>query len=318
MSNGSCGAWSTASVCTVTTDGATFATASVIALLPALRDLVVGADATTPDDCAADRSGAREQPIATRTATNAARRRRRQMVIAVAMHHHALDVELARIPHGVEKQRVRRRGRRHLAVVGGREQTRDVAERPPTGGDVEHRADEESDHVMQESVGFDLEHQPAWPIAPPRVAHATAVIVMGRRRARYGEGPEAMLALERGRPPHPERRAVEGLPERQLVPTTKRRVRFLVRADVVAVPSADSRCSAREIRPASRRRSRPTRRREEPRSMPAAASARAAHRSGTRTPTAWPRACTPASVRPDPSAATGAAHNRSSASSTTP
>src|ERR1044071_5455382 len=42
------------------------------------------------------------------------------------------------------------------------------------------------------------------------------------------------------------------------------------------------------------------------------------HRAGTITPTACPRACTPASVRPDPRADTGAPQSRSSASSITP
>src|SRR5512143_2477479 len=63
-SNGSCGDWSTTSVCTVTTDGATFATAAVIAFCR-LCDTWLLLDATGPDACALDGSGSREQPIAT-------------------------------------------------------------------------------------------------------------------------------------------------------------------------------------------------------------------------------------------------------------
>src|SRR5258706_11917648 len=90
---------------------------------------------------------------------------------------------------------------------------------------------------MQESVGFDLEHQPTRPIAPLRAEHATAVIVTGRRRTQNGEAPEAMVTLEVGGRCI-QSAPLEGLPECQLVPTTKRRVCFFVRADVVAVASA--------------------------------------------------------------------------------
>lgn len=90
---------------------------------------------------------------------------------------------------------------------------------------------------MQESVGFDFEHQPTSPIAPSRAEHATAVIVMGRRRTQYGEAPEAVITLEVGGRCI-QSAPLEGLPECELVPTTKWRVCFLVRADVVAVASA--------------------------------------------------------------------------------
>ena len=104
-------------------------------------------------------------------------------------------------------------------------------------GDVEHRPDEKSHHVMKESVGFDLEHQPARPISPARSSHATAVIVVRGRRTQNGKAPKAMLTLEvggRGIQSAP----IQGLPECQLVPTTKRGVSFVIRADVIAVPPA--------------------------------------------------------------------------------
>ena len=90
---------------------------------------------------------------------------------------------------------------------------------------------------MQESVGFDLEHEPTRPITPSRGGHTTAMIVMGRRRTEYGEAPEAVITLQvsgcriQGAP-------VQGLPECELEPSPKRRVCLVIRADVVAVPPA--------------------------------------------------------------------------------
>src|SRR5215467_7281537 len=64
ISNGSCGDWSTTSVCTVTTAGETLATAAVIAFCR-LCDTRSVDETTTPDACCADdRSGVREQPMA--------------------------------------------------------------------------------------------------------------------------------------------------------------------------------------------------------------------------------------------------------------
>src|SRR5262245_25640042 len=101
-----------------------------------------------------------------------------------------LEIQLGRVRHAIEKRRVRRRGRRNLTVVARCEETRDVVERPAAAGDVEHRPHEKSDHVMQESVGFDLEHQPTGPFAPSRLGDATTMIVLGGRRTEYGEAPE--------------------------------------------------------------------------------------------------------------------------------
>ncbi len=92
--------------------------------------------------------------------------------------------------------------------------------------------------MVKKSVGFDLENESARTVAPSRVGDATAMIVVSRRRPEYGEAPEAVVTLEVD-----SRRIqsapVQGLPECQLVPTTKRRVCFLIRADVVTIPPAD-------------------------------------------------------------------------------
>src|SRR5262245_16080237 len=150
-----------------------------------------------------------------------------------------LEIQLGRVRHAIEKQGVRGRGRGHFAVVARREETRNIVERPAAARDVEHRPYEKSDHVMQEAVGFDLEHQPTRAFAPSRFHHATAMIVLGRRRTEYSEAPEAVVTLEvsgRGIQSAPR----QGLPESQLVPTTKWRVCFVIRADVVTITPAHS------------------------------------------------------------------------------
>jgi hypothetical protein len=90
---------------------------------------------------------------------------------------------------------------------------------------------------MKESVGFDLEHQPASTISPACPSHPTAMIVVRGRGAANGKAPKAMLTLDAGGSDI-QSAPIQGLPERQLVPTTKRGVSFVIRADVVAVPPA--------------------------------------------------------------------------------
>ena len=116
---------------------------------------------------------------------------------------------------------MRRRGRRNVSIVSGVEEPSEIGKRTASCGDVEHCTDEESDHVMQEPVGFDREHQPARSFTPARVRHAASVIVMGGRRPDNGEAPEAMVTLElSGR--RIQSAPVQGLPECELIPTTKR------------------------------------------------------------------------------------------------
>ena len=117
------------------------------------------------------------------------------------------------------------------------EKPRQVAEGPSATRNVEHRSDEKTHHVMEESIGLDLEHVAARAIDPACFVDATAVIVVGRRRAEHREAPEAVLSHEMS-----SRRiqsaSIQGLLECQLVPLTKRRVCRFVRADVVAVAPA--------------------------------------------------------------------------------
>ena len=112
---------------------------------------------------------------------------------------------------------------------------------------------------MQESVGFDLEHQPARPIAPARFGDAAAVIVMRRRRTQYGEGAEAVLTLEVGGR-RIQSAPLEGLPECELVPTTKRRIRRLRPCRRSSCTVGSLHCTARETRPAFQWRRQPIRR----------------------------------------------------------
>jgi hypothetical protein len=115
---------------------------------------------------------------------------------------------------------MRRRGRRDFVVVGGSEQTWEIRERPATNRDVECRTDKKSHHMMKEPVGFYFEHEPARPFPPARFENATAMIVVRGRRTPYGEAPEAVFTLEVGGR-RIQSAPLEGLPECELVPTTK-------------------------------------------------------------------------------------------------
>ena len=90
---------------------------------------------------------------------------------------------------------------------------------------------------MKESIGFDLEYQAPGPITPSRIRHAATMIVVLRRSAEYREAPEAVFAREVGGR-RIQSAPLQGLPECELVPNTKRRVRFLICADVITVPPA--------------------------------------------------------------------------------
>ena len=63
------------------------------------------------------------------------------------------------------------------------------------------------------------------------------MIVVRRRGAADGKAPKAVFALD-ARGSDIQSAPIQGLPERQLVPTAKRRVCFVIRADVVAVAPA--------------------------------------------------------------------------------
>ena len=55
--------------------------------------------------------------------------------------------------------------------------------RSPASGNIEHRADEETYHVMEKPVGLDVERQPVIAIAPRRCGHLARVIVVRWCRA---------------------------------------------------------------------------------------------------------------------------------------
>src|SRR5581483_6985706 len=125
-------------------------------------------------------------------------------------------VELARIRHAIEEEAMRGGRWRYVTIVGRGQQLGDVGQWPARTGDVEHRSDEESHHVMQKSVGFDLEHEPARAIAPSCLGDTTAMIIMCGCRATHGEAKKAVVTLDvsgrclQGAP-------IQGLPEYQLV-----------------------------------------------------------------------------------------------------
>ena len=91
------------------------------------------------------------------------------------------------------------RGGRDLPIVGGVEQQGKIAGRTPPGGDLEHGAHQESHHVMEEPVGFDLKREPAGAVDPPRHAHVAAMVIAGGRGALNRERPKPVLAHEQSR-----------------------------------------------------------------------------------------------------------------------
>lgn len=131
------------------------------------------------------------------------------------------------------------RRRRDGGVVVRLEQARQIGERSTTSRDLEHRSNKESHHPMQETVGFDFEHQSTRSFSPTRVGDATAMIVVRGRRPTHGKAAEAVFTFQlsgcriEGIP-------IQGLPKCELIPTTKWRVRLLIRADVIAISPAHS------------------------------------------------------------------------------
>ena len=131
------------------------------------------------------------------------------------------------------------RRRRDGGIVVRLEQARQIGERSTASRDIEHRSDKKSHHAMQETVGFDFEHQSTWPFPPTRVGDATAMIVVRGCGPTHGKAAEAVFAFQlsgcriEGIP-------IQGLPNCELVPTTKWRVRLLIRTDVIAIPPAHS------------------------------------------------------------------------------
>jgi hypothetical protein len=59
-----------------------------------------------------------------------------------------LQIQLGRVAHPIEEERVSGSRRRHLAVVAGGEERAEVDGGPPAAGYVEHRPDEKTHHVM--------------------------------------------------------------------------------------------------------------------------------------------------------------------------
>ena len=95
---------------------------------------------------------------------------------------------------------MRRRGRARVAAVGAVEQRREVLERPPPLGDLQHRPDEHAVHVAHERVGLDLEREHVAVLDPARrqqVAREARVVGLGRRER--GEVVLARAAARRTR-----------------------------------------------------------------------------------------------------------------------
>ena len=195
------------------------------------------------------------------------------------------------------------RGRRHVVVARWRRAGASTASVSPLPRrDFHQGADEKPHHVMQKAIRLDLEHESAVAIAPRGRLHEAAMGVAFRRGAANRERDEAVIAD-------------------QATSSPARAARDRARARAATRCGGGTAIALRRQFPRSScigERARCMRAWKSGRISCAAAtqmsrgssafSARlkfaADHRSGTRTPTAWPRACTPASVRPAPRAAT--------------
>ena len=146
--------------------------------------------------------------------------------------------------------------------LSARRAARDLPERAAPAA-IEHRADEEAHHVVQEAVRLDLERQAALPLVPARASRrcsggrSSAGAVPCTANARKQWSPTSAAAAASSRVA---RRA--GARTRHSQSPPERRVRRVVGADEIAVPPATPRRSARGTRAASRAPRRPTRRRE--------------------------------------------------------
>jgi hypothetical protein len=148
------------------------------------------------------------------------------------------------------------RGRRNAAVVRRAQQFDQVGQWTPTAGDVEHRSHEKSHHVMQESIGFDLEYQSATPVTPPGLLHLTPVMITGRRGSKHGETAKAMIARE-VRGCSIQSRPLQGLLERELVWSAERGACLCIRSDVIAVAATHRTVPGVKLPPHRHRRRHP-------------------------------------------------------------
>jgi len=92
---------------------------------------------------------------------------------------------------------------------------------------------------MEKAVGGDLEHHTAWAILPTGMCDMAPMVIAGRRGSEHSKRLKAVFALDAGGGCI-QSAPIQGLPECQLVPTTERRMRSVIRADVVAVSPAQS------------------------------------------------------------------------------
>jgi hypothetical protein len=123
---------------------------------------------------------------------------------------------------------------RDLTIVFLREEVRHHCRLPFAFAYIEHRPDQEPDHVVKKPVGLDVENEPTLSLTPGSMVNGAAVIVSIGCRAFDSECPEAMLAFDdssRGL----EARKIERFLRDQLVGPAKRGRCEIVCAYIVAV-----------------------------------------------------------------------------------
>ena len=239
----STGTLCTVSVCTVTTAGATRSTAAVIAVL---RDASMDCAGTGPTvlveaggsvrACAFEVLGsAPAQPM---SANETSRTSVERWVISGIPLSRCIGVKRGGIRHLAQRKPVGRRGRRRAGIVGCDEEPRDRTARTPPLSHCNHRSDEKTHHVMEKTVRRNFEHPAAVALDPPGMLNDAAVVIIDRRRVSDGKRTERVFAQ------HTigfalERRRIERVVHRPLVPPTERGACRRIRPDKITISTRD-------------------------------------------------------------------------------
>jgi hypothetical protein len=132
-----------------------------------------------------------------------------------------LEIQLVRVRDAIEEERMRWSRRRYTSIVIRLEQRGKVAEWPLPARHVDHCTDQESHHVMQKTICFDLEDQTAGPVAPASDVHDAPMIVVGWRGSQHRERAKAVIAFQHRRG-EVERRSIQLVTHGQLARPPKR------------------------------------------------------------------------------------------------
>src|SRR3970040_311397 len=88
------------------------------------------------------------------------------------------EIESVGVRDLLETEALRRRRRRDGVVRVRAQECVVLLARPPPAGHVEPRTDEEPNHMMEESIRFDVENEPAGRFPPPAPPPLTRLLVV--------------------------------------------------------------------------------------------------------------------------------------------